>query len=448
MMKLRPESLRQRLLSATVALLAFGLGSSASAQSSSRSLPNPRAIPISESYRTLLETLSYPTGSTYEEAGEAMGDLSTMLRVETARRRVGALKTVPTELVDFHAAAMTNLQACAAAVQTRRQLDSRTPDIEGLVSTALDAGPAVVTAARAGDLRALSAEQKGDVAGFVWTLGKEAYAAYETSQAIKAAQARYQSNYTSLRRASAGNLWKPAGTFPTVADLLDVDMDGTVGGFFTRGNVNLGNSTGQTLTDCAVFLNAYGNHRGYDDMVSHQHVFFVRRWAPGERLIAKFGSSSFEGVNSDVLVDDLSHADIYVSCDEGAFCQQYIYRGEEYAKDLRRWAEGNKLSFGGKWYRYGNHTFFDDGFEVSNDGERPHPISAAVLVVHYNSGGQAKTQRIKRIFKSGWWPGTSNKVYISHELLNGLRPTKVDVELQYPHSDYVRTITWDSSFFD
>ncbi len=419
----------KRLVLLMVTLLATGTGAHAA----------------EDGYAQIAEALALPAAFNAAEPVKAHSDMVVMLRMESARQQLMALKSWPTDLAPYRFRFLGPLGTAHTSMEKLRELDRFMPDFEGVVKKGLDAGPGLVKMARKKqeDLTAEDKQALGDLAvKAAFEVGKTAVNAIQASMERNA----YQKAYATTRKEAVQAFAKVApaqykGTNKAAVKTLEIKFSGSWNNTFISDCFYLRNDTGQDLTNCTILVSLTGLNAQTDARESDSHLHYVAKWPAGKWLYASYPSKANAGIATNESTDSVESVLVTLYSDQCWDQIEYNYAGKDYDKDVKRCFETRvKPKFTGQWYNYENHTFFNNGFKFSYEGDLS-TFPVWFITVRATQGINEKAIRFP-ISARKMSAGAGNYMWLSDAAFNGLdNPDTVVVEFEFPRSSYTYKAT-------
>ena len=230
------------------------------------------------------------------------------------------------------------------------------------------------------------------------------------------------------------------------AALLEIDITGSVGGFFNSDFVLVKNNSGRDLNNVTLFIELKGRHGRNGVVASDSHLHYLDRWPAGTTKVARYLSSSATGISQNESVDQIDTLRYELYSNEFFQENSIEYTGTAYDNTLENLCD--KLTLYGSWRAFEpDHWLYNSGFLVQNSNLGK-AFPATHVTVRPSWGGLVRGFRWET--KDGYLPsGTSDALplsdgrYFSHADFNRGRPDAVEVELEFPYSNYTCKKRWN-----
>jgi hypothetical protein len=211
-------------------------------------------------------------------------------------------------------------------------------------------------------------------------------------------------------------------TFQVRKPILQADIDGSAGAWYSSDEIYLTNQSGQDLTNVFLFVHLKGRHGAGDGTDDHLH--FIREWKVGETRVMRYLSTAIEGIASNESVDFIQTIDVRVYSDQVAQAESFDYTEDAYSADLMAYTKDREIT--ALWYEYPeDHLFFDSGVQLkTSDGSR-HPASGATVTAQ----GLFKSESRYFSFTGGRFDGDE---YLSSNDFDELGVQTYKITLHFP----------------
>ncbi len=198
------------------------------------------------------------------------------------------------------------------------------------------------------------------------------------------------------------------------------------------------------LTNCTLLVTLDGVHGDSKKPKKRQHLHYVDRWTAGESRYAWYRSSAAGGVAKDESLDRVHRVTIELFSDQYRDKLTHNYAGTpDFDSDVDHYVElikkHQKFDL-----RVVTESFVSDaGIQLQHDGSfRFIPEPKVTIILTGGKEIRKMTWRGKsKEWKSGYWSGLS----LTDASFNGLQPSRVDVELEFPDSPKKLLYQWDVS---
>jgi hypothetical protein len=402
----------------------------------------PAAAPaqVDESYARMAGVLSSPIYLDVDSAKDSHADTAVMLRMAMARQQLMGISQVQPELASVRFEMLRNLETCHLSIENLRRLNQYVPDVEGLAKRTIVAAPGLYKTYNEQDLDKDDQKALGDLA---FKAGAEVVGglvnAYQASTERTAYQAAYAKTRTDAKKAIIGLCQDQYRSSNAAVSLnLTVQVDGSWNNTFAKDWVDLRNDTGRDLTNCTIVVSLAGTNATTGADESDSHVHYLTRWPAGKWLYAPYPSRAANGIATNESVDCIDSVKVTVLSEQSSGTVEHTYTGEALDEDVRRYVTSSlKPKFSGQWFNYTNHTFYDNGFDLSFEGSFS-ALPASRIDVKITEGTLVKTLYWNLAPGSGL-PG---KHYFSDPRFNGWNPDRVEVTLSFPKSSYQHVVAW------
>ena len=233
-----------------------------------------------------------------------------------------------------------------------------------------------------------------------------------------------------------------ARDFAVHTPLLELDFDGSWNATFAQDSLEIRNVSGVDLTNCTLLVTLDGVHGDTKKPKQIQHLHFVEIWPAEEWRYAWYRSSSAGGVAGDESVDRVQRVTVEILSDQYRDRVTHDYAGTaEYASDINRYVD---LIKGNQKFelRVIDESFLSEaGIELQHSGAFrfiPQP-KITVTLTRGKDVRKLTWPRNAKTWKAGYWSGHS----LTDASFNGLKPSRVDVELEFPESSKTLSYQWD-----
>jgi hypothetical protein len=408
-------------------------------------------VRIDEDYVTLANVLSSPIFKEVSRAQQGHTDTAVMVRLEVARQQLQAMRSVQPGLAEIRDAALRTMELCHSSMVELRRLNARVPDIEGIAGRAITATPGLYNLYNMKEGEKvedkLTRDQQAAVADLIVKAGSEAIQGIANAYYAWSEKENYRKHYVDFRTSARNDLVKQMGVqYKSASDLrasaIAIDLDGSWNNTFNTDWLCLRNDSGGDLTRCTIFVSLNGTNAESGNNESDSHIHYMANWPAGTWIYAPYPSRAAGGIAQNESVDCVKSVKVWVYADQGRLCKDYSYLGPEYDKDVSRYVDTQlKPKFYGKWYNYTDHTFYDNGFEISYEGEfSSFPVSRVTVTIKEGSLEKSLYWNMQSGKMSSGWLG---KLYLSDSSFNGRNPDTVAVSIEFPNSSYKHQMSWN-----
>ena len=306
-----------------------------------------------------------------------------------------------------------------------------------VVDEALPGGPAAKAGLREGDeLISVDGKQIKKTIDKRTIFDESAFAALRGSRG-SAAKVTYSRN-------GKPQTVQMAREYAVHSPLLEIDFDGSWNATFAQDILAMRNVSGVDLTNCTLLVTLDGVHGATKNRRQQQHLHFVDQWPAEEWRYAWYRSSTAGGVAADESVDRVQRVTIELLSDQYRNKVVHEYAGSaDFESDIDRYVELIKKNQKFE-LRVINESFASDaGIELQHSGGFrfiPEP-RITVSLTQGKSIRKMTWQGKTSEWRAGYWSGHS----LTDKSFNGLKPSRVDVELEFPDSSKKLSYQWDVS---
>ena len=399
---------------------------------------------VDEHYARIAEALASPIYFDVESARNSHADTTVMLRMEIARQRLMEISPSKSDLLSARSMLLRNLDACHSSMENLRRLNQYVPDVEGLAKRTIFAAPGLYKQYQEQDLTKDDEKALGDLAGKAVV---EVIGGIVNAYNVSTERTAYQEAYLKTRTAGVkaiSDLCSDAyrSTSAGASLALAVEVDGSWNNTFSSDWVKLRNDTGRDLTHCTFFVSLAGTNAKTGSSETDGHVHYLAKWPAGKWTYAPYPSRAASGIATNESVDSIDKIQVTLLSDQASGTLDHPYVGAEHDDDVRRWVTSVlKPKFSGSWYNYTNHTFYDNGFELSYEGElSSFPASSVTVKITEGSLEKSLTWNLSDGTMSSGFLG---KRYLSDARFNGWNPDRVEVTISFPKSSYQHALVWN-----
>jgi hypothetical protein len=225
-------------------------------------------------------------------------------------------------------------------------------------------------------------------------------------------------------------------------EVLDVDLDGSWNATFPHDGLALRNISGADITRCTLRVTLVGTHGDSDALVREQHIHYVDQWPANASRYARYRSSSADGIASDESVDRIRGLVIELYSDQIRDSIEYDYAGTPaYGDDIDRYVSIIEKNQRFTQLHFGDNILSDAGVSVRHDGKftfLPEPTFTVTL----RRGKDVRSMKWEGSGKH-WDSGLLSTVSMSHPSLNGMKPDRVDIDMQFPGASKKTSLSWN-----
>lgn len=214
---------------------------------------------------------------------------------------------------------------------------------------------------------------------------------------------------------------------------ISVDFDECLGFEPLEDWVSLQNS-GAALSDCTVVVVIEGA-----DGSQRQNVHFVETWPAGGRLHARYRAGRPVGERMIGRATVIDVQEVHIEVISPAYSEQasYTYVGKERDKDVQAWCQEARFEL--HYHPQKRHLLLFQGHrrvDLSLTGVRGLPAGELQLTFH--CGDKARTA----VFSSDVWKQGERRAFRPSPDLLPSDPSRVDLVLAFPRSEYRYEATW------
>jgi hypothetical protein len=235
-----------------------------------------------------------------------------------------------------------------------------------------------------------------------------------------------------------------ARSYAVSISVFDIDFDGSWNATFPVDGLSLRNISGADLTNCTLLVTIQGAHGDSEKLVQQRHLHFVATWPANQVRYAAYRSSTAGGIATDESIDRVQRLIIELYSDQYRDTIEHEYAGSvAYQKDVDRYVdlvEKNQkmgLSF------FSDDLLSDAGVRIQHDGKFP-AIPDPAMTVTLTQGNTVR-QKSWRSSGKAWKAGFPSREWLSDPSFNGMKPDRIEVELEFPGSSKKSSFSWDFS---